>query len=117
MDRHFGKTICAVVVHLALEELRREFLNLVPRVPPIGVSSLALTCKFIVHVSGSRRCARWAQDLNWFGQNVPTFSHQRLALPTPLMIKARSRGYKQAREGGEAPKCLIHGGGGYKVES
>jgi hypothetical protein len=33
------------------------------------------------------------------------------------MIKARSRGYKQAREGGEAPKSLIRGGGGYKVES
>jgi hypothetical protein len=33
------------------------------------------------------------------------------------MIKARSRGYKQAREVGEAPKSLIRGGGGYKVES
>jgi hypothetical protein len=33
------------------------------------------------------------------------------------MIKARSRGYKQAREGGETPKSLIRGGGVYKVES
>jgi hypothetical protein len=27
------------------------------------------------------------------------------------MIKARSRGYKRAKEVGEAPKSLIHGGG------
>jgi hypothetical protein len=33
-----------------------------------------------------------------------------------LMIKARSRGYKHAREE-EAPKSLTRGGGGYKVES
>jgi hypothetical protein len=33
------------------------------------------------------------------------------------MIKAHSRGYKQAREGGEALKSLIHGGGRYTVES
>jgi hypothetical protein len=33
------------------------------------------------------------------------------------MIKGRSRGYKWVREGGEAPKSLIRGGGGYKVES
>jgi hypothetical protein len=32
------------------------------------------------------------------------------------MIKARSRGYKRAREGGVALKSLIRGGGGYKVE-
>jgi hypothetical protein len=33
------------------------------------------------------------------------------------MIKACSRGYKRARKGGEALKSLIHGGGGYKVDS
>jgi hypothetical protein len=33
------------------------------------------------------------------------------------MIKTRSAGYKQAIEGGEAPRSLIRGGGGYKVES
>jgi hypothetical protein len=33
------------------------------------------------------------------------------------MIKSRSKGYKRAREGGEAPKSLIGGGGGYTVES
>jgi hypothetical protein len=43
----------------------------------------------------------------WFGQNVPTSSHQRLVLPTPLKIKTRSGGYKRTREGGEAPKSLI----------
>jgi hypothetical protein len=88
-----------------------------PGTPTIGVSNLSPTSKFIVHVLGSRRCAWWAQDLYWFGQNVPTSSHQRLALPTPLMIKARSRGYKHTREGGEAPKSLIRGGRGYRVES
>jgi hypothetical protein len=44
------------------------------------------------------------------GQNVPTSSHRRLALPAPLMIKTRSNGYKGAREGGEAPKSLYRGG-------
>jgi hypothetical protein len=33
------------------------------------------------------------------------------------MFKARSRCYKHAREGGEAPKSLIRDRGGYKVES
>jgi hypothetical protein len=47
------------------------------------------------------------QDLYWFEKNVPTYSHRWLALPTPLMTKARIRGYKRAREGGEAPKSLI----------
>jgi hypothetical protein len=72
-----------------------------------------------VHVLGFGRYARWAQDLYWFMQNVSTSSHLRLALPTPLMIKARNRGYKQEgeREGGEALKSLIRGEGGYKVES
>jgi hypothetical protein len=32
------------------------------------------------------------------------------------MIKARSRAYKKAREGGEAPKSLVRGEGGYKVD-
>jgi hypothetical protein len=58
-----------------------------------------------------------AQDLYWFGKNVPTSNHWRLALPAPLMIKARSRGYKPATEGAKAPKSLILGGDGYKVES
>jgi hypothetical protein len=58
-----------------------------------------------------------AQDLYCFGQNVPISNHRWLALPTPLMINARRRGYKRAREGGEAPKYLIRGGGDYRVES
>jgi hypothetical protein len=53
-------------------------------------------------------CGLWAQDLYWFGQNVPTSSLWRLALPTPLLLKDRSRGYKRAREGG-APRSLMHG--------
>jgi hypothetical protein len=85
-------------------------------VPTVGVSNLALTSKFIMRVPGSERRARCAQDLYWFGQNVLTSNHRWLALPTPFMIKSRSRGYRQAREGGEAPKSLIRRRGGYKVE-
>jgi hypothetical protein len=80
----------------------------------VGVSNLALTSKIIMHISGSRR---WAHDLYWFGRNIPASSHRWLALLAPLMIKAHSRGYKQERKGGEAPKSLICGGSGYKVES
>jgi hypothetical protein len=79
--------------------------------------NLALTNKFIMCVPGYRRCARWVQDLRWFGQNVTTSGHRRLMFLTPLMTKARSRGYKQAREEGDAPKSLICGGGSYKVET
>jgi hypothetical protein len=75
--------------------------------PLVSVSNLALTSKFIVRVLGLGACARWAQDLYWFRQNVPTSNHQRLALPAPLMVKTRSRGYKWAREGGEDTKSLI----------
>jgi hypothetical protein len=32
-------------------------------------------------------CARKAQGLYWFGQNVPTSSHQWIALPAAFMIK------------------------------
>jgi hypothetical protein len=53
------------------------------------------------------RYTRWTQDLYWFEQDVSTFSHQRLELPAPLKIKARSRSYKRAREGGEFHKSLI----------
>jgi hypothetical protein len=72
----------------------------------VGVSNLAPTSKFIVRVPGSGGCARWAQDLNWFGQNVPTSSHRRLALPAPLMIETHSRGYKRAR-GRRLPSLFI----------
>jgi hypothetical protein len=70
-----------------------------------------------VCVPGSIRCARRAQYLYWFEENVPKSSHRWLVLPASLMIKARNMGYMQAREGGEAPRSLIRGGGGYKVES
>jgi hypothetical protein len=58
----------------------------------VSVLNLALISKFIVRVLRYRVCARWAKDLYWFGQNVPTSSHRWLALPTSLMIKTRSRG-------------------------
>jgi hypothetical protein len=32
----------------------------------VGVSSLALTSKFVVRVPGSGWCARWTQELYWF---------------------------------------------------
>jgi hypothetical protein len=60
-----------------------------------------------VHVPGSWKCTQWAQDLYWFGQNVPTSSLWLLALSTPLLINACSRGYKQVRDGEEAPKSLV----------
>jgi hypothetical protein len=34
-----------------------------------------------------------------------------------MKIKAHSRGYMWVREGVEAPKSVIRGGGGYRVES
>jgi hypothetical protein len=55
--------------------------------PLVGVSYLAPTSKFIVRGLGFRGCARRAQGLYWFGQNIPTSSHQWLALPAPLIIK------------------------------
>jgi hypothetical protein len=73
----------------------------------VGVSYLAPTSKFIVRVLGSRGCARWAQGLYWYTQNIPTSSHWWLALPAPLMIKTHSRGYKWAREGREATMSLF----------
>lgn len=41
------------------------------------------------------------------GQNVSSSSHRRFALPTSLMLKTRSRGYKWVREGEGAPKSFI----------
>jgi hypothetical protein len=76
----------------SLENFVVECASIVPGTPTIGVSNLALTNKFIMHVSGSRWWAQWAHDLYWFRHNVPT-SHRRLVLPTPLMMKTRSRGY------------------------
>jgi hypothetical protein len=100
---------------LAILSLKNFVVN-VQALPSFSVSNLASTSKFVVRVLGFKRCAWWAQDLYWFRHNVPTSSHWWLVLPTPLMIKAHSRGYKRAIEGGEAPKALIHGGGGYKME-
>jgi hypothetical protein len=59
----------------------------VPYMTIVSVSYLTPTSKFIVRVPGSGGCARRAQGLYWFRQNVPTFSHRWLVLPTPLMIK------------------------------
>jgi hypothetical protein len=50
-------------------------------------------------------------------ENVPTSSHRCLALPAQLMTRTRSRGYKWVRDKREAPKSLIRGVVGYKVES
>jgi hypothetical protein len=88
---------------LAILSLKNLVVN-VQALPSFSVSNLASTIKFIVRVLGFKW---YAQDLYWFRQNVPTSSHWWLALLTPLMIKAHSRGYKRARDGGEAPKSLI----------
>jgi hypothetical protein len=74
----------------------------------VGVLNLVPTSKFIVRVPGSRRCERWTQDLNWFGQNVLTSSHQRLALPASLMIKA-CRGVTNGREREKRLSSLLSG--------
>jgi hypothetical protein len=111
-DRCFRRRLASWLANLSL----KSFVVNVQALPSFSVSNLASTSKFIVRVLGFKRYARWTQDLYWFRQNVPTSSHWWLALPTPWMIKAHSRGYKRAREGGEAPKALIRGGGGYKME-
>jgi hypothetical protein len=66
---------------------KHKFIVLVPGVPTVGVSYLAPTSKFILRVLGSGWCARRAQGLYWLRLNVPTFSHRRIALLAPLMIK------------------------------
>jgi hypothetical protein len=45
-------------------------------------------------------------DTHSSAQGTPPISERR-QLPTPLMIKVRSRCYKRTREGEEAPKSLI----------
>jgi uncharacterized membrane protein YbhN (UPF0104 family) len=47
----------------SLENFIAEHVSLLSGAPTIGVSNLALTSKFIVHVPGSGGCAQWAQDL------------------------------------------------------
>jgi hypothetical protein len=42
-------------------------------------------------------------------------SHRWFTLTASLMIKTCSRGNKPTKVGGETPKPLIGGGGGYKV--
>jgi hypothetical protein len=63
-----------------LDDLVAEHASPLPGTPNIGVSYLTPTSKFTVRVPSSRGCARRAQDLYWFRQNVPT-------LLTLLMIK------------------------------
>jgi hypothetical protein len=63
-----------------LDDLVAEHASPLPGAPTIGVSYLTPTSKFTVRVPSSRGCAWRAQDLYWFGQNVPT-------LLTLLMIK------------------------------
>jgi hypothetical protein len=89
-DRRSGSAIGVATCHPELAKFRIGTRKSLPRTSTVRVSNLAPTIKFIVHALGSRGCARWAQDLYWFGQNVPISSHQWLALPAPLMIKTYS---------------------------
>jgi hypothetical protein len=98
-DHHFGRSIGVTTCHLELGEFRRRKRKSLPGTSTIGVSNLALKSKFNACVSGSRGCARWAY---WFRKNVPTSSHQWLALPAPLMVKTRSR----VTSGGEREERL-----------
>jgi hypothetical protein len=66
----------SVLAIQSLDDLITERASPLPGTPIVGVSYLAPTNKFIVCVLGSRGCARRAQDLYWFGQNVPTFNHR-----------------------------------------
>jgi hypothetical protein len=51
-------------------------------------------------------CARRAQDLYWFGQNVPTSSLCQLTLLALLLLDDRSRSYKRVTSGGEREEGL-----------
>jgi hypothetical protein len=82
-----GGRLSLLLTIQSLDNLVAERAMPLPGAPIVGVPYLALTSKFIVHVPGSRGCAQRAQGLYWFGQNVPTSSHRRLEVPTPLMIK------------------------------
>jgi hypothetical protein len=53
-------------------------------------------------VHGGRKIYTGSGKTSYFSS-----SYLWLALPTPLMIKTRSTGYKRARDGREAPKSLI----------
>jgi hypothetical protein len=63
MNRRFGDAIGVVVGYPELEELCSERASPLPGAPTVGVLNLAPTCKFIVCILRSRRCARWAHDL------------------------------------------------------
>jgi hypothetical protein len=63
---------------------------------------LAPTSKLICMHSGSGRCAQWAQNLYWFGQNDPTSSLWRLVLPAPC-CSMLVVGVTSERERGEFP--------------
>jgi hypothetical protein len=71
----------------SLDNLIAARASPLPGTPTVYVSSLAPTSKFIVRVLGTRGCARRAQDLYGFGQNVATSNHRLLALPASLMIE------------------------------
>jgi hypothetical protein len=89
----------------SLENFVAERASPLPGASNVGVPNLATTSKFIVRIPEG--CAKWAQDLYWFGKNVRTSSLQWLALPAPLMIKTHSRGDKWGREVGEALKSIF----------
>jgi hypothetical protein len=59
MNRRFGRSIGVVASHLELGEFHHGTRKPLPGVPTVGVSNLAPTSKFIMHVPGSRRCAQW----------------------------------------------------------
>jgi hypothetical protein len=82
-----GGRLSLLLTIWSLDNLVAERARPLPGTTIVGVPYLALTSKFILHVLGSRGCGQRAQGLYWFGQNVPTSSHRRLEVPTPLMIK------------------------------
>lgn len=72
----------------------------------VVVSILVPTSKLIVRVPSCGEFARWSQDLYWFRAKRLCFRSS-AACPTPLMLKTRSKSYKQTREKERAHKSFI----------
>jgi hypothetical protein len=62
-----------------------------------------------VYVPWTGWCARWAQGLYWFGQNIPTSSLRWLMLSTPCYSKLIV-GVTSGRDKEEIPSLLCVGG-------
>jgi hypothetical protein len=69
----------------------------------------APTSKFACGCSGFRMGCSVGTRFILVWQNLPISNLRRLALLAPLLLNARSRGYKRGREDRRAPKSLMCG--------